>query len=133
MTHLVIARQSGRAYLALSIWTARLTRRAANLARRAKVAGSGLADRFARVEIVSEKDVATYRRVMAAAQVEPQRFLDFPVTRPKRRGGCVQPGATQLRWKEDRHVAQDRGARQRMHRMDDIGTLTGPLFEPQFT
>ncbi|HET8617353.1 MAG TPA: HAD family hydrolase [Acidimicrobiales bacterium] len=41
----------------------------------AKVAGSGLADRFARVEIVSEKDVATYRRVMASAEVEPQRFL----------------------------------------------------------
>ena len=41
----------------------------------AKVAGSGLADRFARVEIVSEKDVPTYRRVMAAAEVEPERFL----------------------------------------------------------
>lgn len=41
----------------------------------AKVAGSGLADRFARVEIVSEKDVATYRRVMAAAGVLPERFF----------------------------------------------------------
>jgi putative hydrolase of the HAD superfamily len=41
----------------------------------AKVAGSGLADRFSRVEIVSEKDVATYRRVMAEARVEPQHFL----------------------------------------------------------
>jgi putative hydrolase of the HAD superfamily len=41
----------------------------------AKVAGSGLADRFARVEIVSEKDVSTYRRVMAAAEVEPDCFL----------------------------------------------------------
>ncbi|HET9610193.1 MAG TPA: HAD family hydrolase [Acidimicrobiales bacterium] len=41
----------------------------------AKVAGSGLADRFARVEIVSEKDVATYRRVMAAAGVVPERFF----------------------------------------------------------
>jgi putative hydrolase of the HAD superfamily len=41
----------------------------------AKVAGSGLADRFARVEIVSEKDVPTYRRVMAAAGVEPERFF----------------------------------------------------------
>jgi putative hydrolase of the HAD superfamily len=40
-----------------------------------KVAGSGLADRFTRVEIVSEKDVATYRRVLAAAEVEPERFL----------------------------------------------------------
>ena len=41
----------------------------------AKVAGSGLADRFARVEIVSEKDVATYRRVMDAADVAADRFL----------------------------------------------------------
>jgi putative hydrolase of the HAD superfamily len=41
----------------------------------AKVAGSGLADRFDRVEIVSEKDESTYRRVMAAAEVEPERFL----------------------------------------------------------
>ena len=40
-----------------------------------KMAGSGIADRFARVEIVSEKDVATYRRVMASAEVEPERFL----------------------------------------------------------
>jgi putative hydrolase of the HAD superfamily len=41
----------------------------------AKVAGSGLADRFARVEIVSEKDTATYRRVMEAAEVDPPNFL----------------------------------------------------------
>ncbi len=41
----------------------------------AKVAGSGLADRFDRVEIVSEKDEDTYSRVMAAAEVEPERFL----------------------------------------------------------
>ena len=40
-----------------------------------KVAGSGLADRFARVEIVSEKDVATYRRVMGEAGVAPENFL----------------------------------------------------------
>jgi putative hydrolase of the HAD superfamily len=40
-----------------------------------KVAGSGLADRFARVEIVSEKDMATYRRVMSEAGVAPENFL----------------------------------------------------------
>jgi len=40
-----------------------------------KIAGSGLADRFARVEIVSEKDVATYRRVMGEASVSPENFL----------------------------------------------------------
>jgi putative hydrolase of the HAD superfamily len=41
----------------------------------AKVAGSGLADRFARVEIVSEKDVSTYQRVMGEAGVAPGNFL----------------------------------------------------------
>ena len=41
----------------------------------AKVAGSGLADRFARVDIVSEKDVATYRRIMQELGVDPARFL----------------------------------------------------------
>ena len=41
----------------------------------AKVAGSGLADTFSRIEIVSEKDAATYRRVMAAAGVAPGCFL----------------------------------------------------------
>jgi putative hydrolase of the HAD superfamily len=41
----------------------------------AKVAGSGLADMFSRVEIVSEKDVSTYRRVMDEAGVAPENFL----------------------------------------------------------
>jgi putative hydrolase of the HAD superfamily len=40
-----------------------------------KVAGSGLADMFSRVEIVSEKDVSTYRRVMDEAGVAPENFL----------------------------------------------------------
>ncbi|HKA83761.1 MAG TPA: HAD family hydrolase [Acidimicrobiales bacterium] len=40
-----------------------------------KVAGSGLADRFDRIEIVSEKDVATYRRVMTETGVAPEHFL----------------------------------------------------------
>ena len=40
-----------------------------------KIAQSGLADRFERVEIISEKDEATYRRVLAGAGVEPEEFL----------------------------------------------------------
>jgi putative hydrolase of the HAD superfamily len=40
-----------------------------------KVAGSGLADRFSRVEIVSEKDVPTYRRIIEEMGVDPARFL----------------------------------------------------------
>jgi putative hydrolase of the HAD superfamily len=40
-----------------------------------KVARSGLADLFERVEIVSEKDEPTYRRIMTVCGVEPRRFL----------------------------------------------------------
>ena len=39
-----------------------------------KIAASGLADRFARLEIVAEKDVETYRKVVASAGVTPQAF-----------------------------------------------------------
>ncbi len=40
-----------------------------------KLAGSGLGDLFSRVEIVSEKNPATYQRVLDALQVGPARFL----------------------------------------------------------
>lgn len=40
-----------------------------------KVARSGLAERFAAVEIVSEKDPATYRRVLARHGIDPARFV----------------------------------------------------------
>ena len=39
-----------------------------------KVMASGLADRVERIEIVAEKDTATYRRVIASMGVEPERF-----------------------------------------------------------
>ncbi|WP_233843650.1 HAD family hydrolase [Dyella sp. 2HG41-7] len=39
-----------------------------------KVAQSGLADLFHRIEIVSEKDIATYRRVLAEFSLEPAQF-----------------------------------------------------------
>jgi putative hydrolase of the HAD superfamily len=40
-----------------------------------KVARSGLAERFWRVEIVSEKDEGTFRRILADASVPADRFL----------------------------------------------------------
>jgi putative hydrolase of the HAD superfamily len=39
-----------------------------------KVAQSGLADLFRRIEIVSEKDIATYRRVLCECNVQPAQF-----------------------------------------------------------
>jgi putative hydrolase of the HAD superfamily len=41
----------------------------------AKVRDSGLADAFGRIEIVSEKDAATYARLFREFEVEPQEFL----------------------------------------------------------
>jgi putative hydrolase of the HAD superfamily len=40
-----------------------------------KIARSGLADRFERVEIVSEKDPATYKAILDRMDVAPDRFL----------------------------------------------------------
>jgi putative hydrolase of the HAD superfamily len=40
-----------------------------------KVAGSGLGELFERIEIVSEKDEATYRKVVANLGIEPEQFL----------------------------------------------------------
>jgi putative hydrolase of the HAD superfamily len=40
-----------------------------------KIARSGLADRFERIEIVSEKDPATYRAILDRMDVAPERFL----------------------------------------------------------
>jgi len=39
-----------------------------------KIAASGLARRVERIEVVAEKDPATYRRVVAAMAVEPSQF-----------------------------------------------------------
>ena len=41
----------------------------------AKIAKSGLSDWFHRIEIVSEKDVPTYRRVLDEVGIRPQQFL----------------------------------------------------------
>jgi putative hydrolase of the HAD superfamily len=40
-----------------------------------KIARSGLADRFERVEIVSEKDPPTYKAILDRMEVAPDRFL----------------------------------------------------------
>ncbi len=40
-----------------------------------KVARSGLAERFERIEIVAEKDEATYRRILQRAGTAPERFV----------------------------------------------------------
>ncbi len=41
----------------------------------AKLERSGLAERFTRVEIVSEKDTATYARILRELGVRPERFV----------------------------------------------------------
>ena len=49
--------------------------RATSSTRSRRWPASGLADHFERIEIVSEKDEATYRRVLDAAGVGPEDFL----------------------------------------------------------
>jgi putative hydrolase of the HAD superfamily len=39
-----------------------------------KIAASGIADRFERIDIVAEKDPATYLRVVASMGIAPERF-----------------------------------------------------------
>ncbi len=41
----------------------------------AKIAGSGLADYFDDVEIVSDKTAVTYQTILAKYQIQPERFL----------------------------------------------------------
>jgi len=41
----------------------------------AKIARSGLGDYFRRIEVVSEKDVETYKRITAKHGIAPERFL----------------------------------------------------------
>ncbi|HET6949269.1 MAG TPA: HAD family hydrolase [Acidimicrobiales bacterium] len=96
----------------------------------AKVAGSGLADRFTRVEIVSEKDVPTYRRVMAAAEVEPDRFLMIgnsvrsDVLPVVELGGHAAHLPYPYTW-EWEHVPDADAARQGFHELSSIRELPG--------
>jgi putative hydrolase of the HAD superfamily len=40
-----------------------------------KIARSGLSERFDRIDVVAEKDPATYRRILSREGVDPRRFL----------------------------------------------------------
>jgi putative hydrolase of the HAD superfamily len=95
-----------------------------------KVAGSGIADRFSRVEIVSEKDVDTYRRVMAAAEVAPERFLMIgnsvrsDVLPVVELGGHAAHLPYQYTW-ELEHVPDADAERQGFHELTSIRQLPG--------
>jgi putative hydrolase of the HAD superfamily len=94
----------------------------------AKVAGSGLADRFERVEIVSEKDVRTYRRVMEAVGVEPDRFfmignsVKSDVLPVVELGGHAAHLPYMYTW-EFEHVADADAAQQGYHELGSIREL----------
>lgn len=94
----------------------------------AKVAGSGLADRFERVEIVSEKDVTTYRRVMDAVGVEPSRFfmvgnsVKSDVLPVVELGGHAAHLPYTFTW-EFEHVPDADAARQGFHELASIHDL----------
>lgn len=94
----------------------------------AKVAGSGLADRFERVEIVSEKDVPTYRRVMEVVGVAPDSFLMIgnsvksDVLPVVELGGHAAHLPYAYTW-EFEHVPDADAARQGFHELESIHEL----------
>jgi putative hydrolase of the HAD superfamily len=93
-----------------------------------KVAGSGLADRFSRVEIVSEKDVSTYRRIIDAAEVEPEHFfmignsVKSDVLPVVELGGHAAHLPYTYTW-EFEHVPGANGAQQGYHELTTIREL----------
>src|SRR5690606_4978729 len=69
-----------------------------------KIARSGLADLFPRIEIVSEKDPPTYARVLAEVGLEPQQFVMVgnsrrsDIERVVRLGGWGAHGPYAITW-----------------------------------
>ena len=72
-----------------------------------KVARSGLAELFWRVEIVSEKDEATYRRILERHRIDPATFVMVGQLRAQRRA----PGAGRRRAGHPRALRGDLGPR----------------------
>jgi len=86
----------------------------------AKVRESGLADLFHRIEIVSEKDAATYARVLAEFDVAPERFamvgnsLRSDIAPVLALGGWGVHMPYHVTWVHETHASLPEGAAARM-------------------
>jgi putative hydrolase of the HAD superfamily len=93
-----------------------------------KLARSGLADRFTRIEIVSEKDEATYRRILTAGGIEPCEFMMVGNSVKSDIVPVLALGATavhvpyHLTWAHERaDIAHE--SHERMHTLTEISAL----------
>ncbi len=79
-----------------------------------KIARSGLADRFERIEIVSEKDPATYKAILDRMDVTPERFcmvgnsVRSDVLPVLELGGCAVHVPYAITWSHE--VVDEQGA-----------------------
>lgn len=93
-----------------------------------KIARSGLAGHFERIEIVAEKEPATYRRVVSHTGIAPHSFvmvgnsLRSDVLPALEAGGRAVHIPYHLTW-EHEHVADDAHNRRRYTRLADIREL----------
>lgn len=100
----------------------------------AKVQGSGLADLFGRIEIVSEKNPATYARVLREFEIAPAQFLMVgnslrsDIAPVLELGGWGVHVPYHVTWAHEAE-AEVRHGGERMRSIDDIGQLRSALQE----
>ena len=98
----------------------------------AKIAASGLADLFSRIEIVSEKDEAAYSRVLRECEVAPPRFamvgnsLRSDIEPVLRLGGWGIHVPYHLTWAHEREHGLD-AIHKRMLTVPDAATIPAAL------
>lgn len=99
----------------------------------AKVRASGLADLFRRIEIVSEKDTATYRRLLeefdlpAAAFVMVGNSLRSDIAPVLELGGWGVHVPYHLTWEHERHARIDAAALPRLRTVASAAALPAAL------
>jgi putative hydrolase of the HAD superfamily len=93
-----------------------------------KLARSGMGELFSAVEVVSEKDTATYRRIIARHGVEPSRFLMVGNSLRSDVLPALDAGAVAvhipyaLTWAHE-HVSEDVLGGREYERLSEIGEL----------
>ncbi|WP_024891592.1 HAD family hydrolase [Luteimonas huabeiensis] len=101
----------------------------------AKVRQSGLADLFGRIEIVSEKDAATYQRVLDEFGLPPARFcmvgnsLRSDIAPVLRLGAWAVHVPYHLTWEHEREADIAPAMRARMREVEDLHALPGAIRE----
>jgi putative hydrolase of the HAD superfamily len=97
-----------------------------------KLARSGLAELFAGVEILSDKNVRSYREVMTRRGIEPKEFVMVGNSLRSDVAPVVELGGTavhipyQVTWSHEQ-VPEESLPRKGWHRLDSIAELSGLL------